>query len=95
MVKSARTFFLTTNRDALLHALRLLIGRQQVLVGNHLEFLEALAYPLVHLQELLHAVHRAFVFRVLHGARCEVKHAVGEASLRELVVAQEEILKLK
>ena len=64
-----------------LHLLALKFGlrRQHVFVGDHLELLETLGYPLVHLQELLHAVQTAAVFGIFYCASCEVKNAVGEA----------------
>lgn len=69
----------------------LLGHRQVVLVSHHLELLEALRYPLVCLQEFLHAVEGALVLRRLDGARGEIVDAVGEAQLRQFVVRQQEV----
>lgn len=64
---------------------------QCILVGQHLELLESLRHPLVHLQELLHTVQRAFVLLVGNASAGELVHAIDKAQLRELVVRQQEI----
>lgn len=59
-----------------------------------MSFLEALAYSLIHFEELLDTVRGTVVFLAGHRAGGKIEYTVAEAHLGELIVVEDEVLKL-